>query len=212
MSINDEAKRFRYSLILPFLFILTLWIIEAIDVVEYDSLYRFGVFPRRLEGLAGILFSPLIHSDLNHLVSNSIPLLVLGTGIIYFYRSLAYKVIAFVWLLSGLCVWIGARASYHIGASGLIYGIAAFLFFSGIIRKDMRLMAISLLVVFLYGGLIWGVFPIFPRVSWEYHLFGGICGLIASIIYRKEGPPVRRWIWEDEEDVPMGNESVTNEG
>jgi membrane associated rhomboid family serine protease len=210
MSINDEAKRFRYSLILPFFFILTLWVIEAIDVVEYDTLYRFGVFPRRWEGLAGILFSPLIHSDFNHLVSNSIPLLVLGTGIIYFYRSLAYKVIAFVWLLSGLCVWIGARASYHIGASGLIYGIAAFLFFSGLIRKDVRLMAISLLVIFLYGGLIWGVFPLFPGVSWEYHLFGGICGFIASIIYRKEGPPVRKWIWEEDE-IAEGNESVTNE-
>lgn len=197
----DEPKMFKYSLILPLLVVLFIWLIKFIDDTDSLELYKFGVYPRKLEGFLGVFFAPLIHSDYNHLVSNTVPLLVLGTGIIYFYRSLAYKVIGFVWLLSGTCVWIGARESYHIGASGLIYGLASFLFFSGLIRKDVRLTAISLLVVFLYGSLVWGIFPIFPRISWEYHFFGGMGGLIASIIYRKEGPAVKIWNFKEEEDV-----------
>lgn len=201
MMIVDDYKKFKYSLILPLFFILILWLIKIVDVSEHLNLYYFGNFPRDAKGLWGILLSPLIHADFNHLISNSIPLFVLGTGIIFFYRNLAYKVFALVWILSGICVWLGARDSYHIGASGLIYGIAAFLFLSGIIRKDFRLAAISLLVVFLYGSLVWGVLPIFPEISWEYHLFGGISGFIAAIIYRKQGPERIVWSWEIEEEL-----------
>lgn len=210
MMIVDDYKKFKYSLILPLFFILILWLIKIVDVSEHLNLYYFGNFPRDVKGLWGILLSPLIHADFNHLISNSIPLFVLGTGIIFFYRNLAYKVFALVWILSGICVWLGARDSYHIGASGLIYGIAAFLFLSGIIRKDFRLAAISLLVVFLYGSLIWGVLPIFPQISWEYHLFGGISGFIAAIIYRKQGPERIVWSWEDE-DEDESDEDVSDE-
>jgi len=197
---EEEKKKLKVSFIVPLLFILILWIIWLFDTVEHLDLYRLGVYPRETKGILGIFFSPFIHSDLNHLISNSIPLLILGTGSLYFYRSLAYKVVAFVWLFSGFCVWVGARESFHIGASGLIYGLASFLFFSGAIRKDIRLSAISLLVVFLYGGLIWGIFPIFPKISWEFHFFGGFCGLIASIIYRNEGPKTKDWDWEENEN------------
>lgn len=199
--IVDDYKKFKYSLILPLFFIVLLWLIKIVDVSEHLNLYYFGNFPRDVKGLWGILLSPLIHADFNHLISNSIPLFVLGTGIIFFYRNLAYKVFALVWILSGICVWLGARDSYHIGASGLIYGIAAFLFLSGIIRKDFRLAAISLLVVFLYGSLVWGVLPIFPQISWEYHLWGGISGFIAAIIYRKQGPERIFWSWEIEDEI-----------
>jgi membrane associated rhomboid family serine protease len=200
MEQTDELKKLKYSFILPFLFVLLLWIIKTIDFSEQLNLYVFGVYPRSLKGLTGILLSPLLHSDYNHLMSNSIPLLVLGTGIIYFYRELAYKVVGFIWLVSGIGVWIIARDSYHIGASGLIYGIASFLFLSGLIRKDFRLTSISLLVVFLYGGLVWGVFPIFPKISWEYHLWGGLSGFIAAVINRNEGPKPISQTWEDEEE------------
>lgn len=200
MQNTEEIKKFKYSIILPLFFVFLLWIIKIVDVSEQLNLFYFGVFPRDVKGLVGIILSPLIHSDFNHLISNSIPLIVLGTGIIYFYRKLAYRVIGFVWLLSGVCVWLGARESYHIGASGLIYGLAAFLFLSGLIRKDVRLAAISLLVVFLYGGLIWGVLPIFPHISWEYHLYGGISGFIAALIYRNHGPQRIVWSWENEDD------------
>lgn len=200
MQNTEEIKKFKYSIILPLFFVFLLWIIKIVDVSEQLNLFYFGVFPRDVKGLVGIILSPLIHSDFNHLISNSIPLIVLGTGIIYFYRKLAYRVIGFVWLLSGVCVWLGARESYHIGASGLIYGLAAFLFLSGLIRKDVRLAAISLLVVFLYGGLIWGILPIFPHISWEYHLYGGISGFIAALIYRNHGPQRIVWSWENEDD------------
>ncbi|NVO08582.1 MAG: rhomboid family intramembrane serine protease [Bacteroidales bacterium] len=197
----EEIKRFRYSLVLPLVFVLLLWLIKIVDFSERLDLYLFGVFPRNIKGLFGIIFSPLLHSDFNHLISNSIPLLFLGTGIIYFYRDLAYKVIGIIWLVSGICVWIIARDSYHIGASGLIYGIASFLFLSGVIRKDYRLASISLLVVFLYGGLVWGIFPFFPQISWEYHFFGCLSGFFAAVIYRKKGPKPIEWSWEKEEEV-----------
>lgn len=212
MMIVDDYKKFKYSLILPLFFILSLWLIKIVDASEHLNLYYFGNFPRDIKGLWGIFLSPLIHADFNHLISNSIPLLILGTGIIFFYRNLAYKVFALVWILSGICVWLGARDSYHIGASGLVYGIAAFLFLSGIIRKDFRLAAISLLVVFLYGSLVWGVLPIFPQISWEYHLFAGISGFIAAIIFRKQGPERIIWSWEvEDEPEDESDEDVSNE-
>lgn len=196
----DEIKKFRYSIILPIFFVFVLWMVKIFEFSERLNLFHYGVFPRDAKGLLGIILSPMIHSDFNHLISNSIPILILGSGIIFFYRRLAYKVIGFVWLLSGVCVWIGARDSYHIGASGLIYGLAAFLFLSGLIRKDVRLAAISLLVVFLYGGLVWGVLPIFPHISWEYHLYGGLSGFFAAILYRNHGPQRIIWSWELEDD------------
>lgn len=208
---KNDILRFRYSLLPPILFIIVLWAVKIVEVSNNTSFYELGVFPRKLSGLIGIPFAVFIHSDFNHLISNSVPLLILTSGIIYFYRDLSYRVFVFIWLTSGIMVWLGARESYHIGASGLIYGIASFLFFSGIIRQDIRLMAISMLVVFLYGGLIWGVFPIFPRISWEYHLFGSLCGFIASIIYRKVGPQRIVWSWELDPDEELDDNCSDDE-
>lgn len=212
--VQNRANRIKYNLIPPLLFLIVIWLIKILEITNQTSFYELGVYPREIKGLPGILVSIFIHSDFNHLISNSISLFILFTGLLYFYRDLAYKVLIFIWLVSGVMVWLGARQSYHIGASGLIYGIASFLFFSGIIRQDIRLMAISLLVVFLYGGLIWGIFPIFPRISWEYHLFGSICGLITAIIFRKQGPQKHVWSWElDDEDETEEekNENTLNE-
>lgn len=206
MLTEDEKRKLKFSLIIPVIFIFIIWIIWILDYSENLELYRWGIYPRDLIGLRGIVFAPLIHDGFSHLFANTIPILVLGTGINYFYRALAYKVIFVTWIFGGICIWIGARESYHIGASGLIYGLASFLFFSGIIRKDVRLAAISLLVVFLYGSMIWGIFPINHGVSWESHFFGGLCGLIAAIIYRKEGPQRIEIDW-GEEDVEE-NESI----
>lgn len=212
MHNSEEIKKLKFSIILPFFFVFLLWLVKIIDASEQLNFFYYGVFPREIKGLTGIFLSPLIHSDFTHLISNSFPILVLGTGIIYFYRGLAYRVIGFVWLLSGICVWLGARDSYHIGASGLIYGLAAFLFLSGLIRKDVRLASISLLVVFLYGGLVWGVLPIFPHISWEYHLYGGISGFIAAVIFRNRGPERIMWSWEkDEETMDEDIEDDLNE-
>lgn len=198
-SINNQ-NRLKYNIIPPLLFLIVIWLVKIVEISNQTNFHEFGVFPRDIKGFPGIILAVFIHADFNHLISNSISLFILFTGLLYFYRDLSYKVLIFIWLISGAMVWLGARESYHIGASGLIYGIASFLFFSGIIRQDIRLMAISMLVIFLYGGLIWGIFPIFPRLSWEYHLFGSICGLIAAVIYRKQGPQKHLWSWEIEDD------------
>jgi membrane associated rhomboid family serine protease len=195
-----EAKIFKYSLLFPLLFIALLWIISTIEYVLGVSFHQLGVYPRTLKGLPGILLTPFIHSDFKHLFSNSVPLLVLGAGIIYFYRSISYKVFVIIWIATGICLWVGGRPSFHIGASGVVYGLASFLFFSGAIRRDSRLAAISLIVVFLYGGMIWGVLPIWQNISWEGHLFGGISGFACAIGYRHHGPKRKIYSWELEDD------------
>ena len=160
----------------------------------------FGIYPRELSGLKGILFSPFIHGSIEHLGNNTLPILILGTAILFFYGRLGLKVIGVMYLLTGILVWLSARESYHIGASGLIYAFAAFLFMSGILRRAKNLVALSLLVAFLYGGLFWGIFPVKEQVSWESHLWGGVVGFVIAWFYRKEGPQRKKYIWEDEED------------
>jgi len=174
------------------------WLVKFIEMQSGQSLVEFGVFPRTLSGIKGVITSPFIHGDLRHLISNSVPLLVLSGGVFYFYSSLAYRVIAGVFLLGGFWLWLGGRESFHIGASGLVYGLTTFLFFSGMLRRDIRLMALSMLVVFLYGGMIWGIFPLFTGISWEAHLFGAFAGILFSFVYRKEGPQRKVYEWEDE--------------
>lgn len=198
---STEKKIAKHSFLLPLLFIALLWLIAIIDYSLDLNLNFLGVYPRTAKGLVGIITMPLVHSGFEHLFANTIPLLVMGAGIIYFYRSLGYKVISLIWLISGICVWIGGRASYHIGASGIVYGLAAFLFLSGIIRRYPRLAAISLVIVFLYGGMIWGILPIWPAISWEGHLFGGLSGVACALIFRNEGPkrPVYSWEIDDED-------------
>lgn len=199
---EDELHRriAKHSFLLPLLFIVCLWTIALVEYILSIKFSFLGVYPRTVKGLPGILLMPFIHADFQHLFSNSVPLLVMGTAIIYFYRSLSYRVFIIVWLVSGLLVWFAGRPSYHIGASGVVYGLAAFLFVSGAIRRNPRLAAISLVVVFLYGGLIWGVLPIWPAISWEGHLFGSVAGTICAFLYRKQGPQRKIYSWELEED------------
>ena len=196
-----EKKRMLHSLLVPGLFVGLLWVIKIAEVVLEKDFSTGGVFPMEAKGLAGIFLGPLIHGDFGHLAANSIPLIVLGTGIFYFYNPIAIRVFLFIYLTSGMMLWLGGREGYHIGASGLIYGFAAFLTLSGIIRKNIRLMAISLLVIFLYGGLVWGLLPIDPNVSWEGHLFGGIAGAVVAFLYKDRGPRRKRYQWEIEEEM-----------
>ena len=161
------------------------------------------VYPHSFAGLTGIITSPLIHSDLKHLFANSVPIFVLGGSLFYFYREISVKTFLLVYFISGVCVWMGAREAYHIGASGVVYGLAAFLFFSGIFRRDGRLLAITMLVTFLYGSMVWGIFPdMYPEenISWESHFWGLVAGMILAFYFRKLGPQKKKYDWEDEED------------
>lgn len=189
---SAERKKISYSLIYPVSFVMFIELIFQLSFVKY------GIFPRTSHGFWGIFASPLIHADFNHLISNSFPLLLLGLGILYSYPTTSKKVFIIIYLLHGFLVWIFARPAYHIGASGLVYGFVAFLFFSGIIRRDNRSIALALIVTLLYGGLTWGVLPVKGDISWESHLFGSIIGIVLAFIFRKSDPPAK-YDWEDED-------------
>ena len=200
MEIKKPKIRFYYSVI-PFLgFVLLMWLIYWLNV-HFDLDYiDYGIFPRTFSGLKGILFSPFIHGSLSHLFNNSFPILILGTALFYYYGRLGVKVFVLIYFLTGMLVWISARDAYHIGASGIIYGLAGFLFLSGVLRREKTLMALSLLVTFLYGSLFWGIFPVREHISWESHFWGGIVGFVLALYYRKEGPQRKKYDWELEED------------
>jgi membrane associated rhomboid family serine protease len=196
-------KRIARSAILPALTVLVLWSVYLLDKGLGLELYRWGVLPRSLDGIPGIFFSPFIHGDLEHLFNNSVPMFLLGWSLIYFYPRKAGVVVLVSWLVSGIWVWISARSNYHIGASGVVYGLAAFLFVSGLLRRQRTLMALSMLVVFLYGSMVWGVFPIVPRISWESHLWGGVAGVLMAYLYRNVPPAVQDApppVFEDDDD------------
>jgi len=187
-----ETKRLVYALFFPCFFVLILWIVFALERGLDTNWHRFGIYPRETSGLIGIFIEPFIHSNIKHLFSNSIPLILLGWCLFYFYNEIGFAVFPISWILSGFFTWCIGRESWHIGASGLVYALAFFLFFSGIFRKYIPLMAISLLVVFLYGSMLWNMFPIAeivdPTISWEGHLSGAVSGLICALIFRKAGP------------------------
>jgi membrane associated rhomboid family serine protease len=196
-------KKFLLSMIIPGIFIVIMWLVKIIEVLFELDLTGLGIYPLTARGLTGILLSPFIHADFNHLFNNSLPLFFLSIALFYFYSEVALKVFIWTFFLTGLLVWIAGRDAWHIGASGLVYGLASFLFFSGIIRRYFRLIALSLLIVFLYGSMVWGLFPgIYKNVSWESHMLGFFSGVILSLWYRKEGPqqPVYEWMNEDEEE------------
>lgn len=182
-------------------FVALIWLIELLNGGLDLELERFGIRPRQLSGLPGILLAPLLHSSFAHLGANSLPLLVLGTGMLYLYPSSALKVIPAVYLGPGIAVWLFGRVSVHVGASGLVYGLVSYIFVAGVIRRDRRAIAASLLVCFLYGTLVWGLLPIQPGVSWETHLAAALIGLMLAIALRRlDIPPRKRYSWEDEED------------
>ncbi len=195
-----EKKRIFRSILYPFLFVALMWLVKFVEITFDLNFISFGLYPRAYAGLIGIATCPLIHSSFDHLFSNSIPLLVLGGMMFYFYRPIAFSVFFWVYLMSGIWLWAAGREAYHVGASGLVYGFATFLFFSGIFRKERSLMVLSLLIVFLYGSLVWGVFPLQPQISWESHLLGALAGIITAYYFRKEGPQAKKIEWNEDDD------------
>ena len=196
-----EKRRVFFSFLYPSLFLCFIWLIKLFEVELDADFGSLGILPRELSGLKGILFSPLIHGDWNHLINNSIPLFILGSVLFFFYKAVAFRVVFLSYILTGLYTWISARHSFHIGASGLVYALFGFLFISGFIRKHIPLIALSFLVAFLYGSLIWGILPWKKEVSWEGHFWGLLVGLILAFFYRKEGPQKKEFVWEEEDTI-----------
>ena len=176
-------------LLYPLLILLSIVVIFWMESIFNFNFNYLGIYPRKLEGLRGILFSPFIHGDTKHLFNNSVPLLVLSTALFYFYRTIRWKVLIYGLLLTGFLTWLIGRPSLHIGASGVIYMLTAFLMFRGIISKQYQLTALSFGVIFLYGSFIWYIFPTDPKISWEGHLSGFLVGVLFAFIFNKPQNP-----------------------
>jgi membrane associated rhomboid family serine protease len=198
-------QKLKYSIIqvfkAPFFFIAILWIVKLVEILCELSFVQNGLIPRKISGLKGVLLSPFIHKNIEHLINNTLPIIILGGALCFFYKK-NYKQI-FLWLFftSGILLWGIGRPVFHIGASGVIYALASFIFFSGLISNNKRLSAMSLIVIFIYGSLFWGLLPVNPGVSWEGHLSGFIAGIIIAWFFRKEGPKRKKYQWEIDEEL-----------
>jgi len=206
----DDSQQFRYStgvFAYPTAFVMLIWIVFWAQVRFFSEIKTFGIYPQTLQGLRGIIFSPFIHGDIEHIYHNTIPLFVLTMALFYFYRNIAWKVLLYGILLSGLITWMIGRPANHIGASGLIYVLVSFIFFKGMFAKHYRLIALSLMVIFLYGSMIWYVFPVEEGISWEGHLGGLMTGVLFSLIFRKAIARPEKYVWQQadyrEDDDPF---------
>ncbi|UCE77630.1 MAG: rhomboid family intramembrane serine protease [Gammaproteobacteria bacterium] len=199
-----DGRRLRHCFLLAVAFAGMLWVIKLLELALGLDLARFGVYPGTLRGLAGVFLAPMIHGSLAHLFSNTLPIVILGTALLYGYPRSAKVVIPVLYSGTGICVWLFARSAWHIGASGLTFGMMFFVFTIGVLRWDTRSIALALVVFLLYGGMIWGVFPGDPSVSFESHLAGALIGITLAVLLknRDPAPPPKRYSWEDEEQVP----------
>ena len=185
---------------LPIFFLGIMWTVEIIEQVLHADFSNWGVMPRDVDSLIGVLASPFLHGQWDHIISNSLPFFVLSAILFLVYNKVSYKVFIAIYILTGIAVWALARGgNYHIGASGLVYGLFGFVFFSGIFRGDVKSIGVALAVGFFYGGMVWGVLPNQPGISWESHLLGGMLGAILAFFFRNENKVVQP-VWMEEEE------------
>ena len=201
---NEDRKKFLGSLAIPALLVAVMLAVKVMETAFGIDMSRWGVMPQTAHGLVGVLTLPFLHGSWEHLLTNAVPILVLGTVLYYCYPTLANRVMLITWIASGILTWcIGSPGSVHVGASALIYGLNLFLIVSGFIRGNRQLIVISLIMVFLYGSFIWGMIPAFAKpqhISWEGHLSGAIVGVVLALVFKKEGPQKEVHHWEEDED------------
>lgn len=207
LSMNKNPT-FKYSITTTVIFVLILWCIKSFEQIFAISFRDFGVNPAEFSGLIGILFAPLIHASYEHLASNSLPLLILGSVLFYGYPKSSKITVGIIWFFSGLGVWLFARESYHVGASGLTHGIFFYLLITSILRRDNRSIALMMIAFFMYGGMVLSILPREQHISFEYHLFGAIAGIVCAVLFYKWDPKLERkryeWEREHEPDEPHG--------
>lgn len=206
-----SSNSFLESLIFPLIFVAVMWLIAIVERLFGLEWYWMGVLPRTFEGLKGIFLMPLIHGGFGHLISNSVPFLVAGSLMMYFYKNVAFQAFAWMYVLTGAMVWGFARnfedgsIIYHIGASGVVYAMVAFIFFSGVFVRNRVSIVLSLVMIFMYSGMIQGILPNQEGISWEGHLFGGMVGTGVAFLLRKpikEGHLAENWENEPTADDP----------
>jgi membrane associated rhomboid family serine protease len=193
------------AFLIALFFVVVMWICYWAQHLFAFNFYTLGVLPRTIDGLVGILTMPFVHSqrELNHIVNNSIPCFLLISSLFYYYQNIAWKVLLLGWIFTGCGVWIYAEntGAYHIGMSGIIYFLAGFLFVSGVLRKYLPLQALSLFIVFLYGSMIWGIFPMEEKISWEGHFVGLAVGMVMAFVFRESGPQRPKFQYEIEKEL-----------
>ncbi len=199
MSAETNFKFSNRVLLVPMASVLLIWTIFWMELKFQSNWNDYGIYPRTLTGLRGIVFGPFLHGSVEHLYNNSLPLAILMASLLYFYRSISFKVLFWGLLLSGLITWAIGRPSYHIGASGIIYLLASFIFFKGIFTKHYRLVAVSLIVSFIYGSMLWYIFPIKEEISWEGHMGGFLIGLLMAVFLKAKLPIIPKYAWEKED-------------
>ena len=163
-----------------------LWIVHTFQFFSGIDLGFLGIFPREAWGLKGIIAAPLVHADWHHLFSNTIPLLILTTTIFLFYNRVALRSFLMIYFLTGITVWIFARDVFHIGASGVVYGLVSFIFWNGIFRRSLQAIVLALIITFLYSGYFAGILPNQEGISWESHLLGGLVGIFVAYYFKEE--------------------------
>jgi membrane associated rhomboid family serine protease len=198
----SEMGHYKFSnkvVAIPLIAMILIWGVYWVELTLGINFNEFGVKPRTLLGLRGVVLSPFIHGSLEHLYNNTISLAILLAALWYFYRDVAWKVVLYGIVLSGFLTWMIGRTSYHIGVSGLIYVLASFIFFKGIFSSYFRLVALSLIVVFIYGSMLWYIFPVKEGMSWEGHLGGFLTGLFLAKVVKARIPPTKKYEWEKED-------------
>ena len=200
---QDEEQRLKSAVVPGLVLTALLVLVHLLSWLTDLNLARLGIFPRTAKGLIGIVTAPLVHHDMLHLLSNSFPLIFFSAFIFLHYRKIGPELIGWLWATTGIWTWVMARPSYHIGASGVVYAMAGFLFFSGLFRRDRPSVAISFIVMALYGGLVYGVFPKEEQISWESHLMGLLAGGLFAWYFRNTDRPVqKKYSWELEPEMP----------
>ncbi len=198
---TTDTRRLRIAFAVAVAFALLLWVVKLVEVAGGFDFSRFGIYPQSVNGLVGILCAPLVHASFAHLFANTAPLIVIGAMLLYGYPRAAKVLLPAVYLGGGAGVWLFARESYHIGASGLVFGMLFFVLTIGVLRWDRRAIALSLVIFFLYGGMIWGILPAAEEISFESHLSGASIGMVLAFLLRQRDPepPRKQYSWEREE-------------
>lgn len=209
-TLQNDTRRLRRAFILSVAFAGLLWAVKITEVLFHLDLVQYGVYPHQPTGLRGILLAPLIHGSFSHVFANTAPVIILGTALLYGYPKSAKIVLPVVYLGSGTGVWLFARSAYHIGASGLTFGMMFFIFTVGALRWDKRAIVLSMIVFFLYGSMIWGIFPMDPSISFESHFFGAVIGIVLAFILKNHDPlpPQKTYSWEHEADETAWQDSA----
>ncbi len=175
--------------------VAVMWIVMFFSDTLDLSLSAFAVRPKTWRGLAGVLFSPFIHASYKHLLSNTFPFIVLFSSLKFFYPKNFFTIFSLLYLASGLGLWIIGRSAYHVGASGIVYAMISFQLFSGLLSKRREFVAISFIIIFLYGSAIWGIFPSDdPTISWEAHTAGFASGAFFSLFFYPSTTPQKKYL------------------